>query len=101
MVCYKACTYLHISYGEPFLYKVKNGTNPCINFYFGTSVAVLESHLKYDGTTLFAEIGGYTGLLLGVSLLDVCIAFRFIYTKILNLQRNRNDDNDGADVVEV
>lgn len=101
MVCSKACTYLHISYGEPFLYKVKNGTNPCITFYFGTSVAVLESHLKYDGTTLFAEIGGYTGLLLGVSLLDVCIAFRFIYTKILNLQTNQNDDNDGADVVEV
>ena len=41
-----------------------------INFYFEKRVLLSEEHYFYTGFSLLAEIGGYLGLLLGVSFLN-------------------------------
>jgi hypothetical protein len=91
MICYRACTYLQVSYGQPFYYTRENGSTPLLTLYFETSVALRKGHLEYDGTSLFAEIGGYTGLLLGVSLLDFAKMFRFVYDKIHTFYKGSNE----------
>ena len=85
--CSKACTYLDVDYGYPFIYDVKNGSMPSITLYFKTSVAVRESHPAYDVASLFAEIGGYTGLLLGVSVFDFAKMFKLLSERIQSFWR--------------
>ena len=89
--CLKACTYLDITYGYPFIYDVKS--NPFITLYFKVSVAVRESQLDYDLTSLFAEIGGYTGLLLGISMADFAKMFKLLYDNVHGFFGRWNDLN--------
>ena len=91
MKCSKACTYLDITYGYPFIYDVTDGSTPFITLYFKTSVAVRESHLAYDLTSLFAEIGGYTGLLLGISIADFTKMFKVAYENCYRIFRRWNE----------
>ena len=44
-----------------------------IRLYLKTKIKVKSTVLYYDSTTLAAEIGGYIGMLLGVSLVDLVI----------------------------
>ena len=48
-----------------------------LTIYFPTSVQVRASQLAYAKSSLFAEIGGYTGLLLGFSFFDCAKLFNF------------------------
>lgn len=80
--CLKACTNLDIIYAYPFIYEAKTISDNYITLYFKTSVVVRKSHLEYDLTSLFEEIGGYTGLLLGVSIADFTKIFKFIYERL-------------------
>ena len=41
--------------------------------YFPTNLVQSKEHFLYHSNNLFAEIGGYVGLLLGLSFLDLCI----------------------------
>ena len=91
--CSKACTYLDVTYGYPFIYELKNGSPSSITLYFKTSVVVRESHLAYDVGSLLAEIGGYTGLLLGISLLDFAKIFKIFLEGIQRVWRNSKKFN--------
>ena len=44
-----------------------------VRLYLKTKIKVKSTVLYYDSTTLAAEIGGYIGMLLGVSLVDLVI----------------------------
>ena len=61
---------MEVKYGYPFIYKAQNNSSGSITLYFKKFITLRESHLRYEAGNLFAEIGGYTGLLLGVSVLD-------------------------------
>ena len=41
------------------------------NFYYKYQIKVSQATFRYDEVTLLAEVGGYLGLLLGISLLDI------------------------------
>ena len=47
------------------------------NFYFKYQIKVSQASFRYDEVTLLAEIGGYLGLLLGISLLDLTKVFQW------------------------
>ena len=49
--------------------------------YFKSQVQVQRSVLSYSETSLLAEVGGYIGLLLGFSLLDVARILKKIFGK--------------------
>ena len=70
---------MDISFGYPSIYDAAGDKS--LTMYFKASIPVRESHLAYPQSTLFAEIGGYTGLLLGFSLLD--------FTKVVNFFADR------------
>ena len=60
-----------------------------IRLYLNTKIKVKSIVLHYDSTVLAAELGGYLGMLLGVSLVDLAVminsyGFR-IFEKIFNI----------------
>ena len=79
--CYRPCDYMDVSFGYPSIYEISDDNDSSLTFYFKKSIPVRESHLAYPQSSLFAEIGGYMGLLLGFSILD--------FTKVVNLFCNR------------
>ena len=55
-----------------------------INFYFEKRVLLSEEHYFYTGFSLLAEIGGYLGLLLGVSFLNFASWVAFLVQRKIN-----------------
>ena len=48
-----------------------NENETYVRFYIKDQILVRESHLSYTEVSLLAELGGYIGLLIGVSLMDI------------------------------
>ena len=84
--CPRACNYMDISFGYPSIYDILDNWTSYLTLYFKTSIPVRKSHLAYPRSSLFAEIGGYTGLLLGVSLLDVTKVVKFLSDKFRSVE---------------
>ena len=80
--CSAACTVMEVKYGYPFIYEAKKNSSGSITLYFKKLITIRESHLKYEAGSLFAEIGGYTGLLLGVSVLDISKIIGYCWDRI-------------------
>ena len=55
-----------------------------IRLYLKTKIKIKSSVIYYDVTTFTAEIGGYVGMFLGVSLMDVGVLF---YSSILTMTK--------------
>ena len=53
-----------------------------IKYEFKRNINVQSSHLIYTELSLLAEMGGYMGLLLGVSLLDISSIFNTLFIMI-------------------
>ena len=53
-----------------------------IKYEFRRKIVVESSQLNYTQLTLLAELGGYMGLLLGVSLLDISSIFNSLFLMI-------------------
>ena len=56
-----------------------------INFYFEKRVLLSEEHYFYTGLSLLAEIGGYLGLLLGVSFLNFASWIALLVQRKINI----------------
>mgnify|MGYP002043244548 FL=1 len=52
--------------------------------YFKSQINVRKNVVSYDEVNLLAEIGGYIGLLLGFSLLDIAKLFRSLFEARFN-----------------
>ena len=53
-----------------------------LNLYFEKFIRVLETYWAYSGLSLLAEVGGYVGLFLGVSVNQVSYVIRKVLTLI-------------------
>ena len=80
--CPPACNTMDFRFGFPSIYPIKINSTAKLTIYFPTSVQVRESQLAYARSSLFAEIGGYTGLLLGFSFFDCAKLFNFFAKKL-------------------
>ena len=58
--------------------------NAYIKIYVKSDVKIKSIILHYDSSTLFAELGGYLGMLLGVSLLDCTRLFDSTLLKMIS-----------------
>ena len=85
--CVRACSNIDIIFGYPSIYEAKNGSTSFVTMYFKTSVSVQESIPAFPASSLFAEIGGYTGLLLGFSFFDITRILRYCSERILKVGR--------------
>ena len=61
--------------------KFKKGSSE-LKLYFYNRVRVVKSYYGYSGLTLIAEIGGYIGLFLGVSINQITYLISFIQERI-------------------
>ena len=64
-----------------------------VRLYLKAKIKVKSVILHYDSTTFAAEIGGYVGVLLGVSMVDIAIISRSTFLKIIRkfFKSNRHD----------
>ena len=77
--CKLPCLSMDIYYGYPILDSNYIPNESFIKLYFKSSVNVKENIFAYTGITLFAEMGGYLGLLLGFSILDLTKVVGFLH----------------------
>ena len=61
------CATMDIYLGVPFIAKDGEKDKAYTKLYLKSKIRVKTTALAYDGLTLLAELGGYTGLLLGLS----------------------------------
>ena len=64
--CYNSCQAISVS--ANWMRKKTNQKDSQVNFYFPNRVKVVKSYYAYSSLSLIAEIGGYFGLFLGVSI---------------------------------
>lgn len=87
--CTHPCSYLIVKHersgAEPF----ENDTK-IIQFNLPEKVTVITSQYFYDGLSMIAEIGGYVGLFLGVSVLQITDLLKVFMEKMRKWQRNMN-----------
>ena len=69
--CLTPCATMDIIFGIPIISDIDNPKKSTMKMYFKKMIQVRRSYLAYSIISMFAEIGGYLGLLLGYSLLDV------------------------------
>ena len=68
--CSTPCSTMGIVFGYPGLAETNTQLGE-VKMYFKSHITVKKSVLVYKETQLMAEIGGYIGLILGFSLLDL------------------------------
>ena len=69
-LCPKPCSAFEIYSGMPFFSKTGSELSQ-LKMYLRTSTKINKIHPDYTAREMVADIGGYTGLLLGVSLVRV------------------------------
>ena len=69
------CASMEVNFGVLFSDKDRSDGKAFIKIYLKSSVKFQQTIYDYTLLSLLAEIGGYTGLLLGVSLADITIVF--------------------------
>ena len=78
--CPKPCTELDV---QTSLVSKSESSKPRLMFMFGKSVAVSREVLAYTPFNLVAELGGYLGLTLGLSLMHLELPFRMLWSRLV------------------
>ena len=80
------CSSFDIVFGIPLIDDFENPENEAyIKFYMKAKIKVKSMVLYYDFTTLVAEVGGYIGMFLGMSLIDITILINTGLLKAVNM----------------
>ena len=81
-ICPKPCAKMDVTFSSNTIDKNANEEEAAVRFYYHLQVSVRRAVLRYTQLSLLAEVGGYIGLLLGVSLMDTARIFSWIVEKI-------------------
>ena len=76
------CARYDIDLGYPDVSNGHDNMTAFIKFYLKTDIKVKSTVIYYDSTTLAAEIGGYVGMFLGVSMVDLAILFNSFFLSL-------------------
>lgn len=80
----KPCTGMEITPGWAFLGKNSHPDKASIKIYLKSTVVTKHSVLDYNNTSMLADIGGYLGLLLGVSVVNISVLINKFVLGLLN-----------------
>ena len=70
------CASMEVNFGVLFSDNDRNDEKSYMKIYLKSSVKFQQTIYDYTLLSLLAEVGGYMGLLLGVSLADITILFK-------------------------
>ena len=77
---YKPCTWIDVTLGMPHVSQ-KEGS--FIRLYFKSHFKIKSIISYYDFSSLIADVGGYTGMLLGISLIDLTVQFNNLLVRVI------------------
>ena len=83
--CAKPCTVVDI---QSTLVSKTESSKPRLMFMFGKTVPVSREVLAYSSLNLVAELGGYLGLTLGLSLVHLELPLRLLWQKLVASKTN-------------
>ena len=86
----KPCAEMEFFLGFPLVNEDRSESEAYIKIYIKSHVKVKSVILYYDMTTLVADVGGYIGMLLGVSLVDLTIMCNAVFSKAVKLKNNNS-----------
>ena len=78
--CAMPCTSMEVNYPTSFKDSRGSSSEGYVFFYLPNIIKVQSSQWSYPLISLLAEVGGYMGLLLGMSLLDLNKLLNWIYS---------------------
>ena len=79
------CAEFNFFFGLPFIDKHDNEINESfIRLYMKTKIKIKSSVIYYDFTTFAAEIGGYVGMCLGISIVDLALKLHSTFLNSVN-----------------
>ena len=78
-LCPRSCSEIHADFGSKEKYPIDEGPGK-LTLEFHQFVKVSKSYWEYDGIELVAEVGGYVGLFLGVSVNQVKLLIERFFT---------------------
>ena len=78
---YTPCDGFDVFLGLPFINDGNDENEAYIRLYVNSKIKVKKIIIYYDSTTFAGEVGGYIGMLLGVSFVDLAIIFNSSFTK--------------------
>ena len=81
-VCENPCSTIQTYFGLLFKDPKYDGNHASLNIYLQSMTTIKLTVMDYDGVDMVADIGGYTGLLLGMSAIHLS---RFLLKSILKL----------------
>ena len=77
------CAGMDIYLGLPFITNNGDENEAYIKIYLKPSIKVKNTVLNYDFVTVVAEVGGYIGLLLGISVVDITIKINSLLVRVV------------------
>ena len=81
-VCENPCSTIQTYFGLFFKDATYDGDKAYLKIYLQSMTTIKLTVMDYDGVAMVADIGGYTGLLLGMSAIHLS---RFIFKSILKV----------------
>ena len=87
--CNVPCASINSYFGIADKQKFRNGSFH-LKLYFKNNISVMKSNVAYPIESFLAEVGGYLGLLLGVSLMDISNIFRKTW-EFIKVHKNYNN----------
>ena len=80
--CYGPCSFVLTKAIKTREVTNKGKNYSSVTVYFDENIKVTNTHYLYSGLSLIAEIGGYVGLFLGVSVNQVSVLMNILLDKI-------------------
>ena len=83
--CLEPCSFLSIKINKA---SETNDSYPRLEMYFEEYIQEIVNYYSYDSLSFIAEIGGYVGLFLGYSILQITELFSFLIRKFGGISNN-------------
>ena len=99
IVCPNPCSSIEVYFGIMFQDVVHNENRAYLQFYLPTTTRINFTVLDYDGVAMLADIGGYSGLLLGLSAAHLSKLLFKAIVKMLNFPRKQKKKEDTKDII--
>ena len=98
-LCENPCNTMQIYFGLLFTEEKYRNDRAFIKIYLQSMTTVKLTVMDYDSVTMIAEIGGYTSLLLEISVINLStFMFKSIF-KLINWSRSSSDKHNKENVV--